>query len=402
MNLTSKTLRTAAAAALTHRARAATVGAAAAVGAAALVGTLGLVVVAAPPALAASGGGTATGTSQALGHQTTTCAVTTSLTFVADGTGTYTATMGGRSATYSGPVHLTLAKTPPPGRTGPFGTKGYSCSSPPGTPFDATATTTGSDASGSVSCTYTGTISRVNPELGNGTDRASAVLSGTCTVREGHVVVSDSPTTELRTIKYVLNSCTGGPAPNFACANDTTFTASNLVTGTHTGPLVIGTGSTIITGATIDGPVVVEPGASVSVADSQINGALRSTGATSLSVCASHVAGPVLVTGSRGSVVLGDAADDTTPACAPDTIAGPLALTHNTGGVEVGADTITGPLVLVANTGAGPSSENAAPEVEANHVGGPLVCAGNSPAPTEDAQANTLGGPATGQCSAMT
>lgn len=388
--------RTPKAAGLGHRAR--TSGAIAAAG---LVGALGLSLMAASPVLAATGSGTATGTSQVVGYRGPVCGVTESLTFVATGSATYSATMGRRTATYSGPVQLALQKTPRLGYTGPFGTKGYSCSNPPGTPFDATATTTGSDSSGSLSCTYTGTIGRVNPLLGNGTDLATAVLSGTCTIRQGDLVVSDSPTAELRIINYVLNSCTGGPAPNFACHNDTTFTATNLVTGTHTGPLLIGPGSTLISGATIHGPVVIEAGASVSIQGSQLYGPIRATRAASLSVCGTHVRGGVLVTGSSGFVRVGAAGDDGPPACGPNTVSGPLVLARNAGGVEVSANTVTGAVRLVANTGAGPGAENAAPELEANHVDGPLVCVANVPAPTDDGQANFVNGPAAGQCSGL-
>lgn len=171
------------------------------------------------------------GTSRVIGHMvdlSSPCAMSQSLAFQAVGTGSYTATLGSKTATYKGPLQLRLQKTGRPGYTGAFGTHGYSptCTNPAGTPFDATATTSGISSSGSVTCTFTGTVSRVNPKLGNGTDRATAVLHGTCTVKKGTIGVSDVPTKELRTMKYVLNSCTGGPAPNFACRELTTFTAT--------------------------------------------------------------------------------------------------------------------------------------------------------------------------------
>jgi hypothetical protein len=171
------------------------------------------------------------GTSQAKGHLvdlSPPCAMSQSLAFQAVGTGSYTATLGSKTATYKGQLRLRLQKTARPGYTGAFGTHGYSptCENPPGTPFDATATTSGTTSSVSLSCTYTGTVSRVNPKVGNGTDGATAVLRGTCTVKEGKLDVSDVPTKELRTMRYVLNSCTGGPAPNFACRELTTFTAT--------------------------------------------------------------------------------------------------------------------------------------------------------------------------------
>lgn len=377
----------------------------------ALLGSIGLTVATPPPALAATGGGSATGTSQTAGgfsHFPPPCAYTTTLTYEATGSATYTATAGHRSATYSGPVALSLAKTAAIGYGGPFGTHGYlsTCKNPAGTPFYVTATTTGSDSSGSVSCAYTGTLSRVNPKLGNGTDLATAVLQGTCTVRQGSVVVSDSPTMEQRTMNYILNSCTGGPAPNFDCSENTTFTASNLVTGPESTPLVIGPGLTTIIGATIDGPVEIEPGASVSITGSQIDGSLRADGAASLKVCGTMVAGSMVVRGASGPVTIGDAGDDTGPACASNTITGSLTLSGNTGGVEVGGDTINGAVRLDANTGSATASETsggtgASLEVEANNVGRSLVCSADAPAPTDDGQPNVVSGLAVDQCAGI-
>lgn len=193
-------------------------------------------VVVSPPAKVvngAAGSGTTTGTSQAKGHFAhfpPPCALTLSLSFEGTGSGTYHASESGRSATYIGPITQTLAKTAQPGYTGPLGTHGYSptCSNPAGTPWHAVATTQGSHGLSSVRCTYTGSLSRVNPRLGNGTDIARAVLTGKCTVRQGAVVVNNAATLEVRIMNYILDSCTGGPAPNFACHVRTAFNASSL------------------------------------------------------------------------------------------------------------------------------------------------------------------------------
>lgn len=180
-----------------------------------------------------------------------------------------------------------------------------------------------------------------------------------------------------------------------------TVGATSNVTGTHRGPLVIGPGSTSITDASIDGPVVLSPGASVSIVGSHIHGAIASNGATSLAICSSEVTGSVSVTGSSGFVLIGDAGDDGSPACAPDTISGTLSVAHNTAGVEIAGAAVHGTLELLANTGAGPNIENAAPELEANHVDGLLSCSVNSPAPVDDGQPNTTHTGATGQCAGL-
>jgi hypothetical protein len=83
----------------------------------------------------------------------------------------------------------------------------------------------------------------------------------------------------------------------------------------------------------------------------------------------------VSVTGSTGFVLIGDAGDDGAPGCGPDTISGPVTLSGNTAGVQLGGNTIHGPVSLTGNSG-GPGTG-----VEANHVSGPLACSGNTPRP---------------------
>lgn len=179
------------------------------------------------PAVAATGSGTASGGSAIAAFVvgfTPICVNVRSLAFKETGTGTYRATGRGRTATYRGPVTLTMALSKTPAYTGPFGSYGYvdTCTDKPGAPFDVTGTTSGANASGSVSCSYTGTFERTNPSGGNGTDKGSATLTGACTVKHGGVTVKSSPTTELRNFAYVLNSCTGRPPTS--CKDKDSFT----------------------------------------------------------------------------------------------------------------------------------------------------------------------------------
>jgi hypothetical protein len=62
-----------------------------------------------------------------------------------------------------------------------------------------------------------------------------------------------------------------------------------VVTGTHSGPLAIGPGVTILSGATITGPVTIALGAIVSIAGSAITGPLTAKGPGSLALCGSSV-----------------------------------------------------------------------------------------------------------------
>lgn len=264
--------------------------------------------------------------------------------------------------------------------------------------------------------TTTSIRSSANPSAGGDTVTYTATVSpvpdgGNMSFAENGHVISGCGAVALDTTTGVatcsLSYASGGEHAVVASYSGYfSFNSSHsgpldTVTGTHAGALVIPAGSTSLIDASIDGPVILRAGASVSIEGSHINGPIRSVGAASLALCASHVDGSVLVTNSTGLVAVGSAGDDGAPACAPNTISGAVVLSHNRAGVEVGDNTIAGPLELVANTASSPGTDSAAPEVEANHIGGPLVCSANSPAPTDDTQPNTLGGPAIGQCSGL-
>lgn len=232
--------------------RARTLGAATVAG---LLAVMGLAVITASPAMAATGSGTDSGTTVVQGYSlnvSPSCAAVTTLpmgqqgsgpgalNYTETGSGTYTATEGANTATYNGPLTVMVKTTAVTAYSGPTGSHGYdsTCNTAPGTPFDVTATTTGSSGSSSVSCTYAGTVSRVNPTRGNGTDRSTVTLNGTCTVTQGSVIVA-SPTDEVRTISYVLGSCIGGPPP-ITCNVTDTYTAttpSTALTVTTASPL---------------------------------------------------------------------------------------------------------------------------------------------------------------------
>lgn len=202
------------------------------VGAPALAGLLGamaLGVMAGPPAVAATGTGSASGGSTigafVVGF-TPICVNVSSLKFTETGKGTYSASAGGKAATYNGPVTLTMELSKAPAYTGPFGSYGYddTCKGAPGSVFNMAGTTMGTGRSGSVMCSYTGTLTRTNPSGGNGSDKATALLSGTCSVRQGKLTVGSSPTTERRTEAYILNSCPGRPPTS--CKDNDTFSAA--------------------------------------------------------------------------------------------------------------------------------------------------------------------------------
>lgn len=168
----------------------------------------------------------------------------------------------------------------------------------------------------------------------------------------------------------------------------------NTVSGTVSAPLKIGPGVTCITGGTIAGPVSISAGATVILTGATIYGPLSAQSAAQIVVCDSTIAGPISVSGSGGSVLIGSAAAGRSPACGGNVILGPVTLTGNSGGVELGANMIAGQVTLTGNGGP-------APVVAANTIAGPLSCAANAAQPTDNGQPNTVHGPALGQCVAL-
>jgi hexosaminidase len=138
-------------------------------------------------------------------------------------------------------------------------------------------------------------------------------------------------------------------------------TCTATVSGTHRGPLVVGSGVTCLVGASVSGPVTVRPGGSLIATSASIQGPVTATGAALIELIGGSVGGPVTVVGATSDVEID--------------------------GVRVG-----GPLVLTgSNTGT-------APLLAGNTVHGPLSCLGNTPAPVDAGRPNTVYGPVTGQC----
>ncbi|WBB70020.1 hypothetical protein [Micromonospora sp. WMMD812] len=157
-------------------------------------------------------------------------------------------------------------------------------------------------------------------------------------------------------------------APSFAVArarfDQLARTCTSTMTARHNGPLTVN-GVTCLDGATVSGPVTVRPGASLLAIDSSISGPVSASNAAAVHLYQSTVRGPVSITGTRGSTAIVESE-----------IHGPAVVTGSrTGSVE--------------------------PIIADSTVRGPLACTGNSPAPINLAAANTVSGPATGQCSGL-
>jgi hypothetical protein len=169
---------------------------------------------------------------------------------------------------------------------------------------------------------------------------------------------------------------------------------TTTITGTHKGPLQIGAGVTCLNGATVAGPVSISAGAVVAIGASKIQGSLKSNDAAQISLCSNQISGPLSVSGSSGFVLIGGPGNDGSPVCGANTIQGSVTLTNNSGGVQLGGNSIAGSVSFTGNKGS-------AAQVEGNTIAGPLACSGNTQVPTDRGQANTVKGPASGQCAAL-
>jgi hypothetical protein len=165
--------------------------------------------------------------------------------------------------------------------------------------------------------------------------------------------------------------------------------------------LVVNPGQSVhLLNANVSGAVTVKPGGALFIDHSTVGGATTATGATSFYACGSSLHA-VFVRNSSGFVFIGDVtpADDAFT-CAPNTINGFLQVMSNSGGVEVGGNTISGRVTFSNNSGSGATPEDAAPELEGNHITGALACSGNVASFTNDGKPNSVSSARSGQCGA--
>jgi len=167
-----------------------------------------------------------------------------------------------------------------------------------------------------------------------------------------------------------------------------TVICDNVVTGTQTS-LTASPGTTCLNGADV-GNVTVPAGSKLSLVNSTVRGTITAKGgAGPITICGTHVGGNVKINGASGFVLVGDPVDD---ACPANTIDGTVTLSNNAGGLELAFNHIGGRANIKGN--------HTSSEIEANTFGGNLVCSGNSPAASDDARSNSIGGRGIGECSA--
>jgi hexosaminidase len=166
-------------------------------------------------------------------------------------------------------------------------------------------------------------------------------------------------------------------------------TCTSTVTGAHSGTMTLsGPGVTCLQNATQDGAITVMNGHELSVVDSKITGAITSTSSAPFTFChSSTVRGAIKVSNSMKPVVIGD----NTAACAANVIDGAVTLDANKGGTQLAGNSVAG--AVTASQNIAPSG----PVISNNQIGGKLTCSGNTPAPVNNGQPNTVKGERVGQ-----
>jgi hypothetical protein len=137
---------------------------------------------------------------------------------------------------------------------------------------------------------------------------------------------------------------------------------TSTITGAHNGPLTVTSGVTCLDGATVRGAIAVRPGTALVAANASIFGPVSAVNPAGVRLQDSTIRGSVSIRGTTGRVHL-----------TGNQIDGPIFLT--------GSDTGATPVVVSGNT-----------------INGALACSGNTPAPAHLGSANTVNGPASGQC----
>jgi hypothetical protein len=194
-----------------------------------------------------------------------------------------------------------------------------------------------------------------------------------------------------------------GPLTAHGAGGDvpTTGACTSTITGAHSGNLDLSVAGTTmcLRNAAQNGAITVASGAALSVIDSTVTGAITSTSTAPFTFCHSNtVQGAISVAQSKGLVLIGGGPDGAV-SCGVNNVDGAITVNGNSGGVEVGGNTTNGAVVVTGNTAptGGAPTEDAATEVEGNHVGGKLTCNNNTPAPVNDGHANTVSGAREGE-----
>ncbi len=171
---------------------------------------------------------------------------------------------------------------------------------------------------------------------------------------------------------------------------------SRTLGGDVLGPVTVDAGETVcIADARVVGTVTVNPGGGLTVAGSRLFGGVMATSPSFFSLCGSQVAAPtgnpglgVVVSGAAVPLRIGDPA----AGCAMNRVAGDVNLGGNTAGLVLGGNVVSRNVSVNGNGGGA--------VVKGNTISGALACSGNTPPPTYAGQPNSAASKS-GQCAGL-
>ncbi|MFE2729009.1 Ig-like domain-containing protein [Kitasatospora sp. NPDC059327] len=146
------------------------------------------------------------------------------------------------------------------------------------------------------------------PPSGTVTFRDGSTLLGTGTLAPGggaHCAQATLTWSNLAPGTHTITASYGGDGNYLAGPLESltqTVTCTRTVTGT-VGTVLATTGSTCVLNATVNGPVLVQPGAALFVSDSTVATGIDSRGATQFGVCGSRITGAVNVAETTGGSI---------------------------------------------------------------------------------------------------
>jgi len=165
-----------------------------------------------------------------------------------------------------------------------------------------------------------------------------------------------------------------------------TCTPAETVTGNSNGAInVAGDQTLCLDNATQTGAITVDPGGTLSVRRSTIDGSVSlNAGYTQFEFCGSEtIGGAIEATGGTGPVLIGDTGllgPDRAPVCAANIIDGAVTLDANHGGVTLARNDIRAAVTATANGNVNVNVKTPT-NIVGNDIVGALTCTGNTPAP---------------------
>jgi hypothetical protein len=174
---------------------------------------------------------------------------------------------------------------------------------------------------------------------------ATAPVSGTLTYTPTAGTVLGPGTGQTLMVSFHPTDTTDYTDATASVAINVVFSPASCITGKYLGPLVIGAGQaySVCKGAVIVGGVIVKAGGALYMTGGVIKGSIIASGPAALTVCGASLSGNLTVTGSTGPLAIGT--------CGPNTIAGSVSITGNTGGLTYQNNTVSGSLTITNNTG---------------------------------------------------